>query len=200
MKAAAEKFVATAEVYQPGRVPFGNPAELLDDVHGFLGDSLRTLRTFVSLAHVLWIGHTHAMDAWESTPRIAFLSPEPGSGKTRALEITETLVPRPVEAVNATPAFLFRRVSDPAGAPTLLLRRDRHALRAEAKDNEEVRGMLNAGHRRGAMAGRCVVRKARRSKRKSCRLLRRALRRPGQPAGHDPFALDRYPHAPARSG
>jgi hypothetical protein len=27
----------------------------------------------------------------------------------------------------------------------------------KAKDNEDVRGMLNAGHRRGAVAGRCVT-------------------------------------------
>src|SRR5687767_7857305 len=98
------------------------------------------------------------MEAWESTPRIAFLSPEPGSGKTRALEITETLVPRPVEAVNTTPAYLFRKVSDPEGAPTLLYDEIDTLFGPKAKDNEEIRGMLNAGHRRGAMAGRCVVR------------------------------------------
>ena len=28
----------------------------------------------------------------------------------------------------------------------------------KAKENEEIRGLLNAGHRRGAVAGRCVVR------------------------------------------
>ena len=28
----------------------------------------------------------------------------------------------------------------------------------KARDNEEIRGLLNAGHRRGAVAGRCVVR------------------------------------------
>ena len=56
------------------------------------------------------------MDAWESTPRIVFLSPEPGSGKTRALEISELLV----EAVNVTPAYLFRKVADEAGRPTIL--------------------------------------------------------------------------------
>jgi hypothetical protein len=39
-------------------------------------------------AHVLWIAHTHLMDHWESTPRLAFMSPEPESGKTRALEVT----------------------------------------------------------------------------------------------------------------
>ena len=27
----------------------------------------------------------------------------------------------------------------------------------KAKDNEEIRGLLNAGHRKGAVAGRCVV-------------------------------------------
>jgi hypothetical protein len=98
------------------------------------------------------------MDAWESTPRIAFLSPEPGSGKTRALEVSELLVPRPVEAVNTTPAYLFQKVSDSAGLPTILYDEIDTLFGPKAKDNEEIRGMLNAGHRRGAVAGRCVVR------------------------------------------
>ncbi len=157
MKAAAEKLVAAAEVYQPGRMAFGNPAALLDDVQAFLGRFVAYPSEHARIAHTLWIAHTHAMSAWESTPRIAFLSPEPGSGKTRALEVTETLVPHPVEAVNATPAYLFRRVSDPAGSPTILFDEIDTLFGPRAKDNEEVRGMLNAGHRRGAMAGRCVV-------------------------------------------
>jgi hypothetical protein len=97
------------------------------------------------------------MDAWESTPRIAFLSPEPASGKTRALEITETLVPRPVESVNATSAYLFRKISDEEGPPTLLYDEIDTVFGPKAKDNEEIRGILNAGHRRGATAGRCVL-------------------------------------------
>ena len=80
-----------------------------------------------------------------------------GSGKTRALEVSELLVPRPVEAVNTTPAYLFRKVSDPAGPPTILYDEIDTLFGPKAKDNEEIRGMLNAGHRRGAMAGRCVV-------------------------------------------
>lgn len=98
------------------------------------------------------------MDAWESTPRIAFLSPEPGSGKTRALEVTETLVPRAIEAINATPAYLFRKVSAPEGAPTILYDEIDTLFGPKARDHEEIRGILNAGHRRGAMAGRCVTR------------------------------------------
>ena len=37
------------------------------------------------LAHALWCIYTHLMDRWESTPRLAFLSPEPGSGKLAAM-------------------------------------------------------------------------------------------------------------------
>lgn len=109
------------------------------------------------VAHTLWVAHTHLMHLWESTPRIAFLSPEPGSGKSRALEVSEPLVPRPVHAVNATPAYLFRKVSDEAGPPTILFDEIDTVFGPRAKDNEEVRGLLNAGHRRGAVAGRCVV-------------------------------------------
>ena len=134
-------------------------AELLDDVRRLPRPLRRLSRASTScIAHTLWIAHTHLMDCWESTPRIAFLSPEPGSGKSRALEVTEPLVPRPVHAVNATPAYLFRKVSDPAGPPTILYDEIDTVFGPKAKDNEDVRGMLNAGHRKGAMAGRCVVR------------------------------------------
>jgi Protein of unknown function (DUF3631) len=130
---------------------------VLDDVHAFLGRFVAYPTRHAHLAHTLWIVHTHLMGAWESTPRIAFLSPEPGSGKTRALEITELLVPLPVEAVNVTPAYLFRKVGDKAGTPTILYDEIDTVFGPKAKDNEEIRGLLNAGHRRGAVAGRCVV-------------------------------------------
>lgn len=135
-----------------------NGAELFDNVQQFLGRFVAYPSEAAHIAHTLWIVHTHLMDAWESTPRIAFLSPEPSSGKTRALEATELLVPRPVEAVNVTPAYLFRKVGDKDGAPTILFDEIDTVFGPKAKDNEEIRGLLNAGHRRGAVAGRCVVR------------------------------------------
>jgi hypothetical protein len=131
--------------------------ELLGDVHAFLGRFVVYPSPEAQTAHTLWIAHTHLMDVWESTPRIAFLSPEPASGKTRALEITETLVPRPVEAINATPAYIFRKVSDEEGRPTILYDEIDTLFGPKAKDNEEIRGVLNAGHRKGAIAGRCVT-------------------------------------------
>jgi hypothetical protein len=84
--------------------------KLLDDLRAFLGRFIAYPTDNEHVAHVLWIAHTHLMEAWEPTSRIAFLSPEPGSGKTRALEVSELLVPNPVEAVNVTPAYLFRKV------------------------------------------------------------------------------------------
>ncbi|MBF8187461.1 DUF3631 domain-containing protein [Nonomuraea sp. K274] len=107
-------------------------------------------------AVTLWAAHTHLIDAFESTPRLAFLSPEPGSGKTRALEILELLVPNPMLAVNATPAALFRSVADPALRRTVLFDEIDTIFGPKAKDNEELRGLLNAGHRRSGVAYRCV--------------------------------------------
>lgn len=135
-----------------------NGSIILDAVLAYLKRFVVYPSEHASIAHTLWIAHTHRMDAWESTPRIAFLSPEPGSGKSRALEITETLVPIPVQAVNVTAAYLFRKVSDPAGMPTILFDEIDTVFGPKAKENEEVRGLINAGHRRGAVAGRCVIR------------------------------------------
>lgn len=132
--------------------------QVLDSVRAHLERFVAYPNTWAADAHTLWIAHTHLMNAWESTPRIAFLSPEPGSGKSRALEVTEPLVPRPVYAVNTSPAYLFRKVSDEAGPPTILYDEIDTVFGPKAKDNEDIRGMLNAGHRRGATAGRCVVR------------------------------------------
>lgn len=133
-------------------------AHPLDHVHAFIGRFVSYPLPEAQTAHALWIAHAHLMEHWDSTPRLAFLSPEPGSGKSRALEVTALLVPRPVETVNATPAHLFRKVADQAGPPTLLYDEIDTVFGPKAKDNEDVRGMLNAGHRKGAFAGRCVVR------------------------------------------
>lgn len=131
---------------------------VLDELERFLKRYVAYPGDHEPVAHVLWIAHTWFMDAWESTPRLAFLSPEPGSGKSRALEVTEPFVPRPIHAVNATPAYLFRKVSDPEGRPTILFDEIDTVFGPKAKDNEDLRGLLNAGHRKGAMAGRCVIR------------------------------------------
>lgn len=131
-------------------------AALLDDIEAFH----RRFNAFPSeaayIAVTLWDAHTHLLDCFDSTPRLAFLSPEPGSGKTRALEVCSTLVPRPMHAVNASPAALFRAVADTDGRPVVLFDEIDTVFGPKAKDNEDLRGLLNAGHRRSGVSYRCV--------------------------------------------
>ncbi|CAM5226452.1 DUF3631 domain-containing protein [Streptomyces avidinii] len=131
-------------------------AAVLDAVEAFH----RRFNVFPSeaayVAVVLWDAHAHLLDTFDATPRIAFLSPEPGSGKSRALEIVETLVPAPMVAVNASPAALFRAVSGGEGRPTILFDEIDTVFGPKAGENEELRGFINAGHRRSGVTYRCV--------------------------------------------
>ena len=155
--AAARLDVATTGPVAPPVFTRERP-NVLREVEDFLSRFVAYPSEAARVAHVLWIGHAHLMECWESTPRIAFLSPEPGSGKSRALEASELLVPLPVQAVNVTPAYLFRKVGSEDGRPTILYDEIDTVFGPKAKENEEIRGLLNAGHRRSGVAGRCVVR------------------------------------------
>lgn len=131
-------------------------AELLDRIHAFARRFICYPSDHASISHVLWIAHTHLMDAWFSTPRLAVLSPEPGSGKSRVLEITALLVPNPLLSILSTPAFIFRRVSDQNNRPTVLYD-EIDTIFGQPRGNEELRGMINAGYRRGTTVGRCYM-------------------------------------------
>jgi len=67
------------------------------------------------------------------------------------------LTPNAVEAVNMSPAYLFRRISSEDGLPTILYDEVDALFGGRSQAAEEIRALLNAGHRRGAMVGRCVV-------------------------------------------
>lgn len=136
-------------------VPAG--AKILNDLCSYLGRFISYPSDDARVAHALWCAHTHLMGAWETTPRLAFLSPEPGSGKTRALEITEQVVPRPLMAVNMSSSALFRKVGSDDGLPTILFDEIDTVFGPKARENEELRGLLNAGYRRGAKTYRCTL-------------------------------------------
>jgi hypothetical protein len=131
-------------------------AALLDEVEAFH----RRFNIFPTeaayVAVTLWDAHAHLIDAFDGTARLAFLSPEPGSGKSRALEIVETLTPRAATTVNASANALFRLVEADGGTPTLLFDEIDTVFGPKAGGNEEVRGFLNSGYRRGAKSLRCI--------------------------------------------
>jgi hypothetical protein len=131
-------------------------ARLLDDVAAFLATYVAFPSEHAKVATTLWSAHCHALDCFDSTPRWAGLSPEPGSGKTRTLEALELLVPNPMHALNASAPPLFRSIEKQR--PVLLMDEvdglfGRHGKDDDAKD---VRALVNAGHRRGATIPRCV--------------------------------------------
>ena len=100
-------------------------------------------------AVALWTAHTHCFEAFQCSPRLNINSPEKGCGKTTLRDVVSSLVPRPLATENLSVAVLFRIVE--SSKPTLLA----DECDAWLRDNEELRGMLNAGHRRGGQALRC---------------------------------------------
>jgi Protein of unknown function (DUF3631) len=69
--------------------------------------------------------------------------------------VLDLLVPRPMHTINATAAAVFRAVED--HQPTLLMDEADTYLGPLARgEHEELRGLINAGHRKGAVAHRCV--------------------------------------------
>jgi hypothetical protein len=122
------------------------------------------LRRFVAypsehalVAHALWIVHTHLLECFDTTPRLAFMSAEKESGKTRALEVTALFVPEPIFSISASPAVIVRLVSK--GKVTILFDEiDGVFGNAKIQEaNTDLRSILNGGYRRGAKVHRCVT-------------------------------------------
>ena len=98
----------------------------------------------------LWAVHTHCFNCFGHSPRAAITSPEKGCGKTTLLDLLAPLVARALSTSNATVSSIFRIVE--LEAPTLLIDEADTFL----KENDELRGILNTGHRRGGQVIRTV--------------------------------------------
>ncbi|ADB09282.1 phiRv2 prophage protein [Bifidobacterium dentium] len=112
-------------------------------------------------AVTLWIAHTWFADTLYTTPRLIFSSPEKRSGKTRAQEVTALLCPNPVNTINVSPAYLFRKLQPDEGdmLPTIFLDETDALFTGKASENTEaIRGIINAGYKRGATVGRAEIR------------------------------------------
>ncbi len=117
------------------------PAQLLDDI-------VDTIRRFIvaepetMTATALWIASTWFIDVAQVAPLAVITAPEKRCGKSQLLTLIGKLSRRPMTASSISPAALFRSID--AWQPTLLI----DETDALLKDNEELRGLLNAGHTR----------------------------------------------------
>jgi hypothetical protein len=132
-----------------------NGAVVLDAVRAYLKRFVSYPSEHALVAHTLWCAHTHMLEAFDTTARLAFLSAEPESGKTRGLEASEPLCSRAIFTVNSSSNYLYRRAADEAGPPTVLFDEIDCIFGPKAKEHEDIRGFINSGHRKGATFGRC---------------------------------------------
>jgi hypothetical protein len=99
-------------------------------------------------AVTLWTAATHAQPAWEHAPRLAVVSPLKRCGKSRLLDVVAETCHAPLITINATIAAVVRSIG--ADPPTLLVDEadTLWGTRKQADANEDLRGLLNAGHQR----------------------------------------------------
>lgn len=162
-RGAKERFdalVATAQK-QPARHASRGRAEidgaaLLDDVRTFISRFVAFPDESNLDAVTLWAAHTHMVECFHTTPRLAAVSAEPESGKTRLLEILDLLTPNPMLILSPSVAAVFRKLANEQ--VTLLIDECDTIFNFRGKDdqNEDLRALLNAGYRRGAHIPRCT--------------------------------------------
>jgi hypothetical protein len=105
-------------------------------------------------AVALWVLHTHAISAADTTPYIQVTSAEPQSGKTQLLEVLRLLVANPWLTGRTSVAALVRKVAKQE--PTLLLDESDASFASDKEFSEALRGVLNSGYYRGGVYSLCV--------------------------------------------
>jgi hypothetical protein len=124
--------------------PYENPVdghELMAHIVGTLGQFVRMpSHTAVPLA--AWCLGTFLMERWTLWPKVLVSSPERRCGKSTMLEVVEGFVFRALFVSSVTASSLLRCIE--AWRPTLLIDEADRFL----KDNEELNGIINAGHKK----------------------------------------------------
>lgn len=133
-------------------------AELLDMVGRLFDEYVIFPSDEDRTAVTVWAVHTWVAHRFESTGRLAVLSREPGSGKSRVLEVLSEITPNATTAVNLKPATMWRLIEHSSPHPTLFVdEADTIFGRVGSSSaHTELRSILNAGYRKGATVPRCV--------------------------------------------
>jgi putative DNA primase/helicase len=132
-------------------IAFPDPEPWPDPVEGpaLLDGLAASIRKHVVLpdhardACALWVVHTYLTDRFLISPRLGVRSPTKGCGKTLLLDVLDRVVARSLPTANVTAAAIFRVIE--AHQPTLLVDEGDTFI----FNNDELRGVLNSGHRKG---------------------------------------------------
>ena len=140
---------------QTGQTPDG--VNLLNTSEAFFRKYTIQPTSHVYVALAVYVAYTHAADVFDFAPRLVLTSAEKRSGKTRTMEIVRALSHRPLTAANATPAAIFRSLG--GDDPVTLCSDEADTIfgtRVKAEQNEDLRGLLNAGFQKGTPVLRTV--------------------------------------------
>lgn len=124
-------------------------SSLLDDIDAYLAKYVCFVSDEQRHAVALWIAHTHVYECFHATPRLALLSPEKQSGKTRTLELLDNVCCRPLQAASISAAGLYSAIDELA--PTVLIDEiDTVYCPGNGGQKEPLRAVLNAGYKSGS--------------------------------------------------
>jgi Protein of unknown function (DUF3631) len=132
------------------------PVGLVDEVAKVFKRYVWLRREEEYLALALWVLHTWAIEAANSTPYVWIYAPEVECGKTRALEVAQHVARNPELIVDPTPAVLFRSLEGGQPYTMLIDEVDRIFKPGDDDSRSALRAILNAGYRRGSTVKRAV--------------------------------------------
>jgi len=130
-------------------MPEPDGSELLAELHGAYGKYVVFPSPAAHDATTLWSAATHGQPAWEHAPRLTPISPEKRCGKSRLMDVAEAVCHHVLITINASPAAVVRSIN-PDDPPTLMVDEADtiFGTKRAAENNEDIRGILNAGHQR----------------------------------------------------
>ena len=105
------------------------------------------------LSHPACILHTYVFEAAEFTPYIHITAPEKECGKSNLMDLLAAVAAVPAQSSGTTPAALVRIAH--AMKPTIFIDEMDALLKGGKESGESIRGILNAGFRRGGVFRKC---------------------------------------------
>ncbi|MCH8948333.1 MAG: DUF3631 domain-containing protein, partial [Acidobacteria bacterium] len=131
----------------------GEKEALVAELQSFISKYGIFPKQHMELVLALWAIGTHSFDSFDCFPYLTVTSPTKGCGKTRLAEVLELLCAEPLRAANLSEAVLFRLVE--ARSPTLIIDEAESLRNKKSERAQAIVGLLNAGHRIGAVSYRC---------------------------------------------
>ena len=134
--------------------------QILDDLSAWVAHYMAFPDRHCAPTFALWCAHTWASTSFYVTPRLIAESAEPGSGKTRLLELGALLCCNAKITLSTTTAALYRRIAkavDDEKMPPTVLQDETDAIfmGKATPQTEDLRALFNAGYKRGATVDRC---------------------------------------------